>query len=156
MRSYHEGRTGKGKRANIECAVTLIRYKLLRTYFIFVQIFHVKRTVHFLHTNYLTVVLSALTILCLTACDKTEVFEKNKSIPKHQWAYNLQPTFDFTITDTSALYNLYIVLRHTDAYHYNNISEGYEIVVIDDLVRDMFYGPTAKDSRFSCGSKRNR
>jgi gliding motility-associated lipoprotein GldH len=81
----------------------------------------VKRTTHFLRANSLAVVLSALIILCLTGCDKTEVFEKNKSIPKHRWQYDLQPTFDFTITDTSTLYNLYIVLRHTDAYQYNNI-----------------------------------
>ncbi|MEO6723449.1 MAG: gliding motility lipoprotein GldH [Ferruginibacter sp.] len=80
-----------------------------------------KRTVHLVCANYLAVVLATLTILCLTACGKTEVFEKNKAIPKHQWQYDLQPTFDFTITDTSTLYNLYIVLRHTDAYHYNNI-----------------------------------
>ena len=49
------------------------------------------------------------------------MFEKNHSIPKYQWSYDLQPHFEFTITDTVALYNLYVVLRHTDAYRYNNI-----------------------------------
>ena len=58
---------------------------------------------------------------CLAACAKIEVFEKNKDIPGHRWPYTLQPAFDFTITDTVAQYNLYIILRHTDAYHYNNI-----------------------------------
>jgi gliding motility-associated lipoprotein GldH len=59
--------------------------------------------------------------MLLTACSKIDVFEKNASIPGHQWHYGLQPVFDFTVGDTASLYNLYIVLRHTDAYRYNNI-----------------------------------
>lgn len=57
----------------------------------------------------------------LTACTRLDVFEKNMVIPKNQWQYSLQPSFDFIINDTTASYNLYIVLRHTDAYRYNNI-----------------------------------
>ena len=57
----------------------------------------------------------------LSACAKIDVFEKNADIPQHQWAYSLQPAFDFEVTDTVAQYSLYIVLRHTDAYRYNNI-----------------------------------
>jgi gliding motility-associated lipoprotein GldH len=81
----------------------------------------VKRTAHLLSKNYSAVILFILISLCLAACSQTEVFEKNKSIPKHQWYYDLKPSFDFIIKDTTALYNLYIVLRHTDAYRYNNI-----------------------------------
>lgn len=56
-----------------------------------------------------------------TSCSQTDVFEKNTDIPGHKWQYAQQPVFDFSISDTAALYNLYIVLRHTDAYRYNNI-----------------------------------
>ena len=35
--------------------------------------------------------------------------------------YNNTPAFTFNITDTAASYNIFIVLRHTDAYKYNNI-----------------------------------
>lgn len=59
--------------------------------------------------------------LWFTSCTKIDVFEKNTAIPGHKWPYSLQPTFDFNITDTTSQYNLYIVLRHTDAYRYNNI-----------------------------------
>ena len=59
--------------------------------------------------------------LWLTACSRVDVFEKNAVIPKNQWSYSLQPAFDFIIKDTTASYNLYVVLRHTDAYRYNNI-----------------------------------
>ena len=64
-----------------------------------------------------------LTTICvlLTACNKLDVFEKNVSIPGYQWQYKFQPGFDFTIRDTAALYNIFIVLRHTDAYRKNNI-----------------------------------
>jgi len=60
-------------------------------------------------------------IVSFTACKKLDVFEKNVSIPNYQWNYSFVPGFDFEITDTAAQYNLHVVLRHTDAYHYNNI-----------------------------------
>ncbi len=65
--------------------------------------------------------LLILTILAITSCAKIDVFEKNTPVPQHSWGYNFTPHFDFDITDTSSPYNLYVVLRHTDAYHYNNI-----------------------------------
>jgi len=85
--------------------------------------------------NYSSVILFIIISLCLAACSQTEVFEKNKSIPKHQWHYDLKPSFDFTIKDTTALYNLYIVLRHTDAYRYNNIWLNYYFQSPGDTLR---------------------
>ncbi len=55
------------------------------------------------------------------SCARIDVFEKNVSIPQLSWQYDYQPVFDFTISDTTSSYNLYLVLRHTDAYRYNNI-----------------------------------
>jgi gliding motility-associated lipoprotein GldH len=81
----------------------------------------VKRTLYRSIVNYPTLILLTVITLCLSACGQTEVFEKNKAIPKYKWQYDLRPTFEFNITDTSTLYNLYVVLRHTDAYGYNNI-----------------------------------
>lgn len=42
-------------------------------------------------------------------------------IPGQTWYNTNKPSFTFTITDTTSLYNIFIVLRHTDAYNYNNI-----------------------------------
>jgi gliding motility-associated lipoprotein GldH len=61
-----------------------------------------------------------LTVL-LFSCAKIDLFEQQAEIPSQQWFYENNPTFTFQITDTTSLYNLYIVLRHTDAYNYNNI-----------------------------------
>lgn len=57
----------------------------------------------------------------VASCAKIDLFEKQVAIPSQQWFYNNAPTFTFDITDTTSLYNLYIILRHTDAYNYNNI-----------------------------------
>ena len=69
-------------------------------------------------TGFLFFVIASV---CLSACTQLDVFEKNTVIPKNQWQYSLVPNFDFVIKDTTASYNVYIVLRHTDAYQYNNI-----------------------------------
>jgi gliding motility-associated lipoprotein GldH len=63
-----------------------------------------------------------LFILCLSSCTLTTgVFEKNVAIPKQQWESSFKPEVQFTIEDTISLYNIYLVLRHTDAYDFNNI-----------------------------------
>lgn len=51
------------------------------------------------------------------------VFEKDVTIPQQGWQSSFHPTFSFDISgeDTGSLYNVYVVLRHTDAYNYNNI-----------------------------------
>lgn len=59
-----------------------------------------------------------------TACTvPSGVFEKNVTLPRQQWESGFKPTINFVISpqDTANIYNVYIVLRHTDAYNYNNI-----------------------------------
>ena len=60
-------------------------------------------------------------ILLVAGCAKINLFEKSVPIPAQTWNYNYKPSFNFSISDTSATYTVYIVLRHTDAYKYNNI-----------------------------------
>ena len=57
----------------------------------------------------------------LISCTKLNVFEKNVTIPSHQWSSSFKPQIVFNITDTTATYNIYFVIRHTDAYPYKNI-----------------------------------
>ena len=66
--------------------------------------------------------LAGLTGLLLNACSfTTGTFEKSVLFPEHQWAATVKPDIAFTITDTLSLYNIFIVLRHSDAYHFNNL-----------------------------------
>ena len=60
--------------------------------------------------------------LFLTSCLPTiDVFEKDVAIPQQQWQTSFQPQVTFTITDTAASYDVSLVVRHTDAYNFNNI-----------------------------------
>lgn len=62
-----------------------------------------------------------LSVFLLTGCMESPYFQKDVSIPGYQWTYNYQPTFKVDITDTSALYNLYFIIRHTETYPFSNI-----------------------------------
>lgn len=57
------------------------------------------------------------------ACGKVDVLEKNATIPQQSWSSNFKPEITFTIQpeDTTSGYNIFIVIRHTDAYRYKNI-----------------------------------
>jgi len=55
------------------------------------------------------------------SCKQTDLFEKNTVIPNYEWKSDFQATGSFEITDTLSAYSIYLVLRHTDAYKYNNI-----------------------------------
>ena len=59
--------------------------------------------------------------LLLTSCKQLDVFEKDTAIPRYEWQSGFTAKGSFTIPDTVNLYNIYVVLRHTDAYKYNNI-----------------------------------
>jgi gliding motility-associated lipoprotein GldH len=67
------------------------------------------------------ILLFALLGTCFAACNKVDVLEKNVAIRNHSWPSGLKPEVSFTIEDTASLYNVYLVIRHFDAYNYNNI-----------------------------------
>lgn len=62
-----------------------------------------------------------LLALVFSACGTIDVFEKNVSIPKHEWSSTFKPEIELQIDDTTSLYNIYFVVRHTDAYRYKNM-----------------------------------
>ncbi|MBA2249925.1 MAG: gliding motility lipoprotein GldH [Chitinophagaceae bacterium] len=57
----------------------------------------------------------------MAACSPIDLFEKTVAIPNQTWYNTYKPSFTFAITDTTSLYNIFLVLRHTDSYKYNNI-----------------------------------
>ena len=71
----------------------------------------------------LLVVLAAAALLLSSCSLPSDVFEKNVVIPGHQWASSFKPRIEFALkaADTADRYNIYLVLRHSDAYLYNNI-----------------------------------
>ncbi|HVX51382.1 MAG TPA: gliding motility lipoprotein GldH [Chitinophagaceae bacterium] len=62
-----------------------------------------------------------LLVICAFGCDTVGVFEQTKAFANQSWAAKDSLRFNFEINDTTAFYNVYVVLRHTDAYRYSNI-----------------------------------
>lgn len=65
--------------------------------------------------------MAAAGFVFISSCTQIELFEKNTVIPKYEWRQDFSAKGDFLITDTLSAYSIYLVLRHTDAYQYNNI-----------------------------------
>lgn len=71
--------------------------------------------------NFQDLIMMLIFFVLFTSCKQIDVFEKNTSIPKYEWQSNFAATGNFIISDTLSEYNISLVLRHTDAYKYNNI-----------------------------------
>lgn len=57
----------------------------------------------------------------ISSCTTVELYEKSVAIPGHAWKNDYQPSFTFTIRDTSSAYQLFLIVRHTDKYSFNNL-----------------------------------
>jgi gliding motility-associated lipoprotein GldH len=89
----------------------------------------------------------------ITACETIDVFEKNVNIPGHEWSNSFRPEIAFEISDTTSLYNIYVVLRHTDAYRYKNIYMNiYTQVPGDTLLKQRLDLQLATDDKGWLGS----
>lgn len=66
------------------------------------------------------ILISFLSVF-FASCIKIDLFEKQATIPSQQWFYTDVPQFTFHIDDTTSLYNVYVIVRHTDLYEYNNL-----------------------------------
>ncbi|MBO9200018.1 MULTISPECIES: gliding motility lipoprotein GldH [Niastella] len=73
--------------------------------------------------TYSSYILLLTCYFLLPACGTVDVFERNATIPQQSWSSNYKPEIAFTIDprDTLSRYNIFIVIRHTDAYRYKNI-----------------------------------
>ncbi len=60
-------------------------------------------------------------LICFNACSPIDIFEKNVAVPNFAWSADFKPEISFEVTDTTARYTIYVVLRHNDAYRYKNI-----------------------------------
>ena len=74
-----------------------------------------------LRRNFPGVISSLFFILLISSCTTVDLYEKSVSIPGHAWKSDYKPVFEFTIKDTTTPYQVYLVLRHTDRYSFNNI-----------------------------------
>lgn len=56
-----------------------------------------------------------------SSCEEIDFYERSVVIKDHLWKRSDTLQGEFTIRDTTENYDIFLVLRHTDAYKYNNI-----------------------------------
>lgn len=91
-----------------------------------------------------------LSVLFLSGCSRIDLFEKVVFLPKQEWTLANRPEISFDIKDTTSSYKVYFIIRHTDAYRYNNIwIKLYSKLPGDKTERnDRYEIPLATDSRW--------
>lgn len=67
----------------------------------------------------LILILSGLSFLF--SCTTIDLYEKTIALPGQEWKSDNKPSFEFTIRDTTSLYQVYFIIRHTEKYNFNNI-----------------------------------
>lgn len=67
-------------------------------------------------------ILVIILLCCLLGgCLPSPYYQKDYTIPKTAWTYDYKPGFKLEVTDTTALYDMYFIIRHTDAYPNANL-----------------------------------
>lgn len=62
-----------------------------------------------------------LIAMLIGGCIKIDLYEKQVAIPSQKWSYDFTPEFSFEIKDTTSQFLIYITIRHTELYQFNNI-----------------------------------
>jgi gliding motility-associated lipoprotein GldH len=62
-----------------------------------------------------------LLLFLLQACTRIDLYERVADMPAQTWPGSFKPIFTFDIKDTTAPYQLFLILRHNNKYNYNNI-----------------------------------
>jgi hypothetical protein len=85
-----------------------------------------------------------------SACSESGLYEKVDFMPDHAWSYANQPEFSFVVKDTTANYQVYFIIRHADAYEYNNIWIKLKSKLPGESVEreDRFDVPLATDNKW--------
>jgi len=65
-------------------------------------------------------IISLISMFCLVACTNNDVFFQFKKIPPKGWNKDSVLVFDFTISNSSVPYNIYVNIRNTSEYPYQN------------------------------------
>ncbi len=58
---------------------------------------------------------------CISACRPSPQYQDHYNIPGQAWRSDYRPEFKFEVADTAAAYQLFLLIRHTDAYPFSNI-----------------------------------
>ncbi len=68
-----------------------------------------------------------LTTIVFFSCGKKNIFEKHETIENSTWNKNKVITFDVPINNIGKKYNIYIAVRHSEVYPFDNLYVGVDI-----------------------------
>ena len=74
-------------------------------------------------------------IAFIAACKQLSVWEKTVAFPEQKWSAAYQPLITLETTDTVSLYDLYVVVRHSAAFQYNNLLMNYSFASPGDTAQ---------------------
>jgi gliding motility-associated lipoprotein GldH len=85
-----------------------------------------KSVKHYIQANLLSTASHSLIVfafaLLLASCTRpAPQYQDHFNIPGTSWSSSFRPEFKFDIQDTQAAYQLFLLIRHTDAYPFSNI-----------------------------------
>lgn len=66
--------------------------------------------------------------LILSGCDQSRVYELDHDLHGHFWGAKEIPVFEFAITDSTQLYNIFYRVRNSSDYPYARIFVKYNLV----------------------------
>lgn len=66
-------------------------------------------------------ILILVSSLMLLSCRPQSVYSHYEAIPEKGWASEQTLTYEYTIDDTTALYQVLLHIRHTENYAYQNL-----------------------------------
>ncbi len=69
----------------------------------------------------LNITVAALLLVCLCACNSSVVYSKYETLPEAGWSMQNKLTFEVDVTDNQGLNNVFLTVRHADAYQYSNL-----------------------------------
>jgi gliding motility-associated lipoprotein GldH len=70
---------------------------------------------------FMPVLTVLLALFVLSGCRPGPEYQDHFTIPGNAWKSDFRPEFKFVINDTAAPYQIYLIVRHTDAYRFQNI-----------------------------------
>ena len=91
-----------------------------------------------LHKSFLLRVF-VFSSLLFSSCETIDLYERTVPVPRHEWSSTFKPEFRFNIKDTTVPYRVFITVRHTDQYNYNNIWVNLHTTSPGDSARQVQY-----------------
>lgn len=67
------------------------------------------------------IIVTILSVILLSACDSDMVYDHYMSTENGMWKWNDVGVFEVEMTDTLALHNIYLQVRHTTDYPMSNL-----------------------------------